>query len=133
MLQNLLRERVPVRDLEIILETLADWIPRTRDVEVLTEYVRNALARTICYLHRSPEGRIPCITLDPKLEELINGNLERSERGTFQTMPPQYRQPEARSKSANGSQRVGSAPATSAPRRMSANAVKTFGSRTSWA
>src|SRR4051812_25857586 len=54
ILQNLLRERVPVRDLETILETLADWGPRTKDLDVLTEYVRNALRRTICLQHAGP-------------------------------------------------------------------------------
>ena len=48
VMQNLLRERVPVRDLETILETLGDYAARTKDLDVLTEYVRNALARTIC-------------------------------------------------------------------------------------
>ncbi len=92
VMQNLLRESIPVRDLETILETLADWAPRTKDVEVLTEYVRNALARTICHLRRTPEGKINCITLDPQLEELINANLQRSEQGTFQAMPPRLQQ-----------------------------------------
>jgi flagellar biosynthesis protein FlhA len=92
VLQHLLREGVPIRDLETILETLADWAPRTKDVEVLTEYARNALARTICHLYRTPEGKIRCVTLDPQLEELINGNLERSEQGTFQAMPPRLQQ-----------------------------------------
>lgn len=92
VLQNLLREGIPIRDLEAILETLTDWAPRTKDIEVLTEYVRNTLARTICHLHRSPEGKINCITLDPKLEELVNSNLQRSEQGTFQAMPPRLQQ-----------------------------------------
>jgi flagellar biosynthesis protein FlhA len=46
--QNLLRERVPIRDMETILETLGDYAGRTKDLEVLTEYVRNALSRAIC-------------------------------------------------------------------------------------
>ena len=92
VLQNLLRERVPIRDLETIIETLTDWAPRTKDPEVLTEYVRNALARTICHIHRTAEGKINCITLDPQLEELINSSLQRSEQGTFQAMPPQLQQ-----------------------------------------
>src|SRR5256714_5606128 len=46
--QNLLRERVPVRDLETIIETLGDYSARTKDMDVLTEYVRNAMARSIC-------------------------------------------------------------------------------------
>ena len=45
VLQNLLSERVPIRDLETIVETLGDWATRTKDLEVLTEYVRNALRR----------------------------------------------------------------------------------------
>ena len=92
VLQNLLREGVPIRDLETIIETLTDWAPRTKDPEVLTEYVRNTLARTICHIHRTAQGKINCITLDPQLEELINSNLQRSEQGTFQAMPPQLQQ-----------------------------------------
>ena len=88
VLQNLLRERVAIRDLETILETLGDWASRTKDVEVLTEYVRNALARTICQQYRRDDNTIHCITLDPKLEDRINSHIERSERGTFVTMPP---------------------------------------------
>ena len=44
VMQNLLRERVPVRDLETILETVGDYAGRTKDLDVLTEYARNALA-----------------------------------------------------------------------------------------
>jgi flagellar biosynthesis protein FlhA len=82
VVQNLLRERVPVRDLEVIVETIGDWAPRTKDAEILTEYARNALARTICQQHRSKSGKVHCITLDPKLEENIHAALDRSEQGT---------------------------------------------------
>jgi flagellar biosynthesis protein FlhA len=88
VLHNLLRERVPIRDLETIVETLGDWSSRTKDVEVLTEYVRNALARTICHQHRSDDGKIYCVTLDPKLEDTIHKRLERTEQGTFLNIPP---------------------------------------------
>jgi len=88
ILQNLLRERVPTRDLETVLETVGDWIGRTRDVDVLTEYARNALARTICHQHRGADGKILCITLDPRVEDTINGCLEHSERGSVLAMPP---------------------------------------------
>jgi flagellar biosynthesis protein FlhA len=91
-MQLLLRERVPVRDLETILETLGDYSSRTKDLEVLTEYVRNALCRTICKQYVDDADRLWCVTLDPALEELINGHLERSERGTTNTMPPQTAQ-----------------------------------------
>jgi len=89
VMQALLRERVPVRDLEIILETLGDWASRTKDPEVLTEYARNALARTICQLHRNRDNKVFCLTLDPKLEELLSTHLERSDRGTFLAMSPE--------------------------------------------
>ncbi|MCH8880858.1 MAG: flagellar biosynthesis protein FlhA [Planctomycetes bacterium] len=89
VMQALLRERVPVRDLEIVLETLGDWAPRTKDPEVLTEYVRNALARTICQMHRSRDNKIYCLTLDPAIEDLVNKHLERSDRGTTLTMSPE--------------------------------------------
>ena len=89
VMQALLRECVPVRDLEIVLETLGDWAPRTKDPEVLTEYVRNALARTICQMHRSRDNKIYCLTLDPAIEDLVNKHLERSDRGTTLTMSPE--------------------------------------------
>ncbi len=109
VLQNLLRERVPVRDLETIVETLGDWAPRTKDIEVLTEYVRNALRRTICnqYVAVTPsqEGhglltgdgqddgqraapRLFCVSLDPALEDQILGYIERTGEGTTMSMPP---------------------------------------------
>jgi flagellar biosynthesis protein FlhA len=93
VLQNLLRERVPVRDLETILETLGDFAGRTKDVEVWTEYVRNALARTICKQYLDADEKLWCVTLDPALEELINGHVQRTEAGgTTNTMPPRTQQ-----------------------------------------
>jgi flagellar biosynthesis protein FlhA len=91
-MQNLLRERVAVRDLETILETLGDFASRTKDLDVLTEYVRNALGRAICKQYVDDKDRLWCLTLDPALEELINGHLDRSERGTTNNMPPQTAQ-----------------------------------------
>ncbi|MDB5298088.1 MAG: Flagellar biosynthesis protein FlhA [Phycisphaerales bacterium] len=88
VMQNLLRERVPVRDLETILETLGDYSGRTKDLDVLTEFARAALARTICKQHVDDQDRLWCVTIDPSLEELINGHLDRSDRGTTNTMPP---------------------------------------------
>jgi len=102
VLQNLLRERVPIRDMETIVETLGDWAPRTKDLEVLTEYVRNALRRTICnqYVQQpvvasvvddTGEPAAPklyCVSLDPALEDQINGFIQRTKEGTTMTMPP---------------------------------------------
>ena len=92
VMQNLLRERVPVRDLETIIETLGDFAARTKDLDVLSEYVRNAMARAICKQYVDERDRLWVVTLDPALEELINGHLERSERGTTNTIPPQTAQ-----------------------------------------
>lgn len=92
ILQMLLRERVPIRDLETILETLGDWSPRTKDPDVLIEYVRAALARTICELYRANEGAVGCVTLDPSLEELVTAHLETNERGVSWAMPADTQQ-----------------------------------------
>jgi flagellar biosynthesis protein FlhA len=92
VMQNLLRERVPVRDLETILETLGDYAGRTKDLEILSEYVRHALARSICKQYVDDKDRLFCVTLDPNLEDLINGHIERSDRGSTNTMPPQTAQ-----------------------------------------
>jgi flagellar biosynthesis protein FlhA len=93
VLQNLLRERVPVRDTETIVETLADWGPKTKDLDVLTEYVRHALRRTICQPYATaPAGggkpRIVCVTLDPALEDQVSAYIDRGAAGTVVTMPP---------------------------------------------
>jgi flagellar biosynthesis protein FlhA len=92
VMQNLLRERVPVRDLETILETLGDWAGRTKDLDVLTEYVRNAMARAVCKQYVDDQDRLWVITLDPALEDFINGHIERGEHGTSNRIPPQAAQ-----------------------------------------
>jgi flagellar biosynthesis protein FlhA len=92
VMQNLLRERVPVRDLETILETLGDFSARTKDLDVLTEYARNALSRTICKQYVDDRDRLWCLTFEPALEDMINGHLDRGERGTTNTMSAQTTQ-----------------------------------------
>ena len=102
VLQSLLRERVPIRDLETIVETLSDWGGKTKDLDVLTEYVRNALRRAICLQHAQPidplqsppragaraaRHRLVCATLDPALEDVINGFIDRSPAGTTLSIP----------------------------------------------
>ena len=92
VMQNLLRERVPVRDLETILETLGDYAGRTKDLDILTEFVRNSLARTICKQYVDESNKLWCVTLDPAVEDLIAGHIQRSEAGTSNSMPPQTQQ-----------------------------------------
>ena len=98
VLQNLLTERVPIRDMEAIVETLADWASKTKDLDVLTEYVRNALRRSICQQYGVVQDgsaggsggrlKITCCTLDPAMEDLINSYIDRSAAGTTVSMPP---------------------------------------------
>ncbi|MCA9310834.1 MAG: FHIPEP family type III secretion protein, partial [Phycisphaerales bacterium] len=94
VLHGLLDERVPIRDLETILATLGDWAPKTKDHEILVEYVRNALRRTICSQVVVPADpgsgmgpRLVCVTLDPAFEDVIAGYIERTSMGTTLTMP----------------------------------------------
>ncbi len=88
VLQNLLRERVPIRDLETILETLGDWAPKTKDLEILTEYVRNGLARTICSQYKDNKGVLHVVTCDPGTEDYLQANIQRTEHGSSLTIPP---------------------------------------------
>ncbi|QOJ01937.1 MAG: flagellar biosynthesis protein FlhA [Phycisphaeraceae bacterium] len=92
LLQNLLRERVPIRDLESVLEVVCEWGGKTKDIDVLTEYARNALRRTICgqYAQTPPGGgrpRVLCVTLDPALEDRINAFIDRGPGGTSVNIP----------------------------------------------
>jgi flagellar biosynthesis protein FlhA len=88
VLQNLLRERVSIRDLVLILETLANVAQRNKNSELLTEYVRNALASRICEVYKNSDNVIPVITLDPNLEARLEGALQEVE-GTFRlALPP---------------------------------------------
>nr|MBP9027198.1 FHIPEP family type III secretion protein [Phycisphaerae bacterium] len=89
ILQNLLRERVPVRDLEAILEALGDWAPKSKDPEILTEYARNALARTICSQYKDAHGVIHCVTLDPASEDYLAANIQRVDSGSVLLLPPE--------------------------------------------
>jgi flagellar biosynthesis protein FlhA len=89
ILQMLLREAVPIRQLGAILETLGDYAPRTKDPILLTEYVRHRLARAICTRYRDRENRLRVVTLDPAMEDRIRAGFEHNEHGLFIRMSPQ--------------------------------------------
>ena len=89
ILQMLLREMVPIRQLGAILETLGDYAPRTKDPILLTEYVRHRLARTICTRYRNLQNRLRVVTLDPALEDRIRAGFDHNEHGLFIRMSPQ--------------------------------------------
>ncbi len=88
VLQNLLRERVSIRDLRTILETLADYAPSTKDPELLTEYVRAAMRRAITKQYQDEDGKLPVIVLDHQLEELLGGAVQRTDHGAFLSLEP---------------------------------------------
>jgi len=87
VLQNLLKENVPIRDLVTILETLADYANLTRDPDVLTEYVRHALSRTITKRFISGD-KASVITVDPAVEQLIMDSIKQTEQGTMISLDP---------------------------------------------
>lgn len=89
ILQMLLREGVPIRQLGAILETLGDYASRSKDPILLTEYVRHRLARAICTRYRDQENRLSVITLDPALEDRIRAGFDHNEQGLFIRMSPQ--------------------------------------------
>ncbi len=89
ILQMLLREAVPIRQLSAILETLGDYASRTKDPILLTEYVRHRLARAICTRYRNQEDRLHAATLDPALEDRIRAGFDHNEHGLFIRMSPQ--------------------------------------------
>ena len=78
VLQNLLRERIPIRNLLLILETLADGARQSKDIDFLTERVRAAMARHICAEY-AEDGLLSVITVDPRLESLLAEAVRRGE------------------------------------------------------
>ena len=88
VLQNLLREGVSIRDLLTILETLADFATTTRDTDILTEYVRQALKRAISARYFAQNDTNSVVTLDPKIEQEIMSCVKQTENGSFINMDP---------------------------------------------
>ncbi|MGI6142435.1 MAG: flagellar biosynthesis protein FlhA [bacterium] len=89
VLANLLRERVCIRDLVTILETLADYGPLTKDTDLLTEYARQSLARQISQQYRPGSGPLAVLTLAPSVEEMIRNALQKTEYGNYLALAPQ--------------------------------------------
>jgi flagellar biosynthesis protein FlhA len=71
VLQNLLKERIPIRDIITVIDTLLDYSGKTKDPEVLTEFVRQTLSRTITRQYIDDKGKLPVFTLDPAYENMI--------------------------------------------------------------
>ena len=77
VLKNLLHEKVPIRDMITILETIADLSEYTKNPEVITEQVRSALSRVITRLYTNEEGVLKLITFDAKTEQYLMGKLKQ--------------------------------------------------------
>jgi len=92
VLQNLLREGISIRDLRSILETLADYAPMTQDTDILTEYARHALSRSISAAHVQNDGVMPVITMDRKVEDAIQTAIQHRERGSYLALDPKTAQ-----------------------------------------
>ncbi|MFN3995737.1 MAG: FHIPEP family type III secretion protein, partial [bacterium] len=87
VLQNLLREKIPVRDLVTIIESLSDAVRYTRDISELTEFVRIGLANSISYM-LAKDNVIYAAGVDPQIEQLILSSLQKNEFGTFPVLDP---------------------------------------------
>ncbi len=88
VLQNLLREQISIRDLRTILESLADYAAKVEDPDVLTEYVRQALARPITKQYISKDGSLSVMTLDQNVEELIHQSIQKTELSSYLALEP---------------------------------------------
>ncbi len=88
VLQNLLREKVSIKDMVTIMESLADNSRNTKDLELLTEYVRFSLGRTICNGLLDENRSITVATLHPELENYIANNLQKSIQGSYVVIDP---------------------------------------------
>ncbi len=88
VLQNLLREQISIRDLRTILESLADYAAKVEDTDVLTEYVRQSLARPITKKYLAKDGSLSVMTLDQKVEALIQQSIQKTELSSYLALEP---------------------------------------------
>jgi flagellar biosynthesis protein FlhA len=87
VLQNLVRERISIRDLVTILEALGDAARTYKDIDALTEYVRSRMGRSICSQYAGPDG-MAVITLEPSLEQILMDSLDATEHGAYLAPEP---------------------------------------------
>ncbi len=90
VLRNLLRERIAIRDMETILTALGDYVSKTDNLDVLTEYTRLALARSISQKYRdSQDGVLRVVTLEPGVENIFSAALQSADQGLRVDVAPQ--------------------------------------------
>jgi len=88
VLQQLLRERVAVRDLATILETVSDYIGATKEADVLSEYARMALKRQITESQKDAKGTISVFTIDPAVEQTLAESVQNTKQGLMLAIDP---------------------------------------------
>jgi flagellar biosynthesis protein FlhA len=88
VLQNLLKERVSIRDAVTVLETLADYGSFTKNVNVLTEYCRQAMARSLCKPYQGENGELPVFTVDPEVEKVIAEGVVNADQASYLALEP---------------------------------------------
>jgi flagellar biosynthesis protein FlhA len=92
VLKQLLRERVPVRDLTTILEALADVAVVSKDPDLMTEAVRGALGRAICRQYQNERGELPAISFTPSLEQKLISSIVKTDHGAVLALEPSQAQ-----------------------------------------
>lgn len=88
VLQNLLREQVSIRDLLTIMETLGNVAHQVKDPDLLTEYARQSLARSITQQYKTADGRLYVVSLEKPLEDLLEGAIQRTDMGSYLALDP---------------------------------------------
>jgi len=88
VLQNLIQERISIRDLLTIVETLADCAPATKDPELLTEYVRHKLSRSIVSPYIGEDGMLKLITMAQDVEDVLLNGIQKTEHGSYLSIDP---------------------------------------------
>ncbi|MBU0903884.1 flagellar biosynthesis protein FlhA [Paenisporosarcina quisquiliarum] len=88
VLAKLLKEHVSIRNLPIIFETLADYSKMTSDVDILTEYVRQSLARQITTQYAGTQANLKVLTVSGRVEKLIADSIQQTEHGNYLSIDP---------------------------------------------
>ena len=93
VLQNLLQEQISIKDMLTIVETLADYAPLTKDPELLTEYVRHKLSRSIISPYIGEDGVLELITMAQDVEDLLLKGIQKTEHGSYLSIDPKVANP----------------------------------------
>jgi flagellar biosynthesis protein FlhA len=89
IITQLLSERVPIRDLASIMETISDYADTTKDPEVLAEYCRIAQRRQISDMLKDDQNKIHCFTLSPQIEQLLANSVQNTKQGIMLVLAPE--------------------------------------------